>query len=97
MNPGMVRDLVGTVDSQRAEMGLMITMTQPTARMLEAANHSGIYTTAANGRTYPKVQIITVEELLAGRRPQLPPVLPPYIAASRVQAPAADQLTFGDA
>jgi DNA modification methylase len=96
VNPAMVRDLVGTVESQGAEMGLLISLTAPTARMIEAANHSGIYTATAHGRTYPRVQIVTVEELLDGHRPQMPPTLAPYIAAQRVQADSG-QMMLGEA
>jgi hypothetical protein len=60
VNPSMVRDLVGTVDSQKAEMGVLITMVPPTPGMVEAANHSGSYTWPVNGQSFPRVQIITV-------------------------------------
>jgi len=80
-NPGHVRDLVGTVQSERAAMGVFVCMQRPTRAMIEAANHSGIYTHPANGQTFPKVQIITVEELLQGKRPKLPMTLLPYFQA----------------
>jgi len=32
---------------------------------------------------FPKVQIISVEQLLAGQRPKMPPTLMPYTAAQR--------------
>lgn len=57
LNPGMLRDLVGTVESQRAEMGVLITMEKPTAGVVDAARL---------GRNFPKVQVITVGELLRG-------------------------------
>ncbi len=93
LNPAMVRDLVGTVDTQRAPMGVLVTMERPTPGMVEAANHSGIYTAPAHGQVFPKVQIITVAQLLAGQRPKLPPTLDPYFAAVR-RPEAVDQLAF---
>ncbi len=90
VNPGMVRDLIGTVDSQKAEMGVLITMVPPTPGMVEAANHSGSYTWPVNGRAFPRVQIITVPELLNFKRPKMPPAQAPYIAASRRRV-AVDQ------
>lgn len=92
INPAMVRDLVGTVESQRAQMGVLITMEPPTPGMVDAANHSGIYTTPY-GQSFPKVQIITVPQLLAGQRPKLPPTIDPYFAAQR-RAEAVDQLAL---
>ncbi len=61
INPSMVRDLVGTVQSQKADMGVLITMDSKTPGMVEAANHSGSFRAVAQGRDYPVVQIITVD------------------------------------
>ncbi|MEG3634023.1 DNA methyltransferase [Micromonospora palythoicola] len=82
-NPGHVRDLIGTVQSQRAGMGVFICMNKPTKAMAEAANHSGLYVHPANGQKFPKVQLITVEELLQGKRPTLPNTLLPYFQAQK--------------
>ena len=77
-NPGQVRNLVGTVESQKAAMGLFISLRCPTVGMYDTADHSGTYIDSVNGKTYPRVQIITVEELLSGQRPRLPVALLPY-------------------
>ncbi|MFK4022351.1 DNA methyltransferase [Streptomyces albogriseolus] len=82
-NPGHVRDLIGTVASQNAAMGVFISMKQPTKAMIEAANHSGVYTHPGDGKRYPKVQLVTVEELIAGKKLNLPPTLLPYFQAKR--------------
>jgi DNA modification methylase len=95
VNPAMVRDLVGTVESQKAEMGVLILMQPPTPGMVEAADHSGSYTWPVNGQSFPKVQIITVPELLNFKRPKMPPPLTPYISAVRRPKAQSDQLTFG--
>ena len=82
-NPGHVRDLVGTVESQKAAMGVFICMQKPTKGIVDAANHSGVYIYPANGQSFPKVQIITVEELLNDKRPHMPNTLLPYFQAQR--------------
>jgi hypothetical protein len=64
--------------------------------MIEAANHSGLYQHPENGRSYPKAQIITVEDLLEGRRPKLPPTQLPYFQAKRRAADESDQLSLDD-
>jgi DNA modification methylase len=48
INLAFVRDLVGTVDTQRAQMGVLITMAEPTRGVLDAANHGGTYTWPVN-------------------------------------------------
>lgn len=82
-NPSHVRDLLGTVESQRAELGVLVTMNEPTARMTEAANHSGRWNHPANGQPFPKVQIICVPEIIAGRRLDLPMIVNPFTAARK--------------
>lgn len=84
VNPGMVRDLVGTVEQQGADMGVFICLTEPTKGMREVENGSGTYAWAVDGRTFPKVQIVTVAQLLAGQRPKMPTAYLPYIQAKKL-------------
>jgi hypothetical protein len=91
-NPGHVRDLIGTVDSQRAAMGVFVCMNEPTKGMEEAANHSGTYNHPMTGRPFPKVQIISVQELLDDKKPNMPTASLPYFQAQRRDE--ADQPMF---
>ena len=94
LGPAMVRDLIGTVSSQHAQMGLLLTLTPPTKGMIEAADHAGTYIWPWDNETYPKVQIITVSQLLAGERPNAPQLIfLPYIQAQASPVPDA-QLTL---
>ncbi|MFI0411708.1 DNA methyltransferase [Actinomadura sp. 3N508] len=93
LGPQMVRDLLGAISTQRAAGGLLITLERPTPGMVEAANHSGIFHANRQGRSYPKVQLICVQDIFDGKRPKLPPVLLPYIQAQPRRA-AVDQLTL---
>lgn len=83
VGPSAVRDLLGTVKTEEAEMGVLVTLSEPTAGMEEAVNRSGTYTWPVNKQKFPKVQVITVEELLDGGRPDMPPAFLPYIQAQR--------------
>ena len=94
LNPAMVRDLGGTVRTQKAEMGVLITQTLPTRGMLDEVNHAGSYTHPASGQTYPRIQIITTAELMSGKRPAMPPTMLPYIAASRASGADTPTLLF---
>ncbi len=94
LGPAMVRDLIGTVSSQHAQMGLLLTLIPPTKGMIEAADHAGTYLWPWDNRIYPKVQIITVSQLLAGERPNTPQLIfLPYIQAQASPVPEA-QLTL---
>ena len=89
--PTAVRDLAGTVEAQRAQMGVLVTLEEPTRGMKDAAQHAGFYQWPWNGATFPKVQILTVAQLLAGERPDAPPPLNSHDAAKRQLKPAAEQ------
>ena len=93
VGPAAVREIGGTVETRKAEMGLLITMAPRTPGMIEEANHAGTYTWPVNGRPFDRIQIATVPDLLAGKRPDLPPALTPYIAAGKHIAPA-DQMAL---
>ncbi len=82
-NPGHVQALLGTVQGNSAAMGIFATMKPPTKAMREVAKTSGVYKHPGDGREYPRIQIITVEEMLDGRRPKLPPTFLPYFQAQR--------------
>jgi DNA modification methylase len=85
LNPSMVRDLGGTVTTQKAEMGVLITNAPPTRGMIDEANHAGTYQHPNYPQGFPRIQIITVDELLGGKRPQMPPTMLPYIQAQKKQ------------
>ncbi len=79
--PTMVRDLVGTVHREKAELGIFITLAEPTRGMLDEAKKSGTYDNTFTGQSYPKIQVISTADLLAGTRPKMPTVLLPYVQA----------------
>ena len=51
-------------------MGIFLSLVEPTKPMIAEAAAAGLYETA-HGK-FPKLQIITVAELFAGKRPQIP-------------------------
>jgi len=82
----MVRDLIGVVEREQAKMGLFITLAPPTDPMSKEAVTAGFYE-APNGKDqYRKIQIVTIGDLLEGRKPDLPPQDP----SAFLQAPRED-------
>ena len=73
VNVGQVRDLKGVVEREKAAMGLFITLEPSTEPMRVEAVSAGFYHSALWKKDYPKIQILTVEELLAGKQASLPP------------------------
>lgn len=55
--------------------------TRMAARSSRRGESWGTYTWPANGATFPRIQVITVDQLLQGDRAKTPPLLLPYIVA----------------
>lgn len=72
VNAAHIRDLKGTMEREKAEMGLFITLEPPTEPMRREAVSAGFYHSELWNEDYPRVQICTIEELLAGKQPSLP-------------------------
>jgi site-specific DNA-methyltransferase (adenine-specific) len=62
--PRDVRDLVGTVNRTRAALGVLITLQKPTREMRSEAASAGWFESATE--RLPRVEILTIEQLLAG-------------------------------
>jgi hypothetical protein len=62
---GDIRDFVGTLSREGAEMGVFLTLEEPTGPMKAEAASAGIYTSPWDNKPYPKVQVLTITELLA--------------------------------
>ena len=94
VNSSMIRDLKGTIERESAEIGLFITLEEPSKPMLVEATTAGVYTSPIDGRDYPRIQILTIRELLEEhKKPMLPLLLmPAYQQADRIPArKAAEQ------
>lgn len=65
-----VRDLVGVVQREKAAMGVLISFEEPTRPMRAEAASAGFFETPWG--KHPKIQLLTVGELLDGRRIDYP-------------------------
>lgn len=70
---GTIRDLVGTLQREGAEMAMLVTLEPASGPMQTEAVEAGFYTSGFWGRDFPRVQIVTIEDLLAGKKPDVPP------------------------
>lgn len=67
----MVKDLITTVQNEKAEIGLFVTLAEPTKPMMVQAASAGFYQSPHMG-DFPKIQILTIAELLSGKKPLYP-------------------------
>lgn len=67
-----VQQLKGAMENENAAIGLFITLQEPTRPMIEEAATAGFYEAKELGKEYPRLQILTIEELLNGKRAEYP-------------------------
>jgi site-specific DNA-methyltransferase (adenine-specific) len=61
-----VRDLLAVVHREKASIGVLITMEEPTQPMRGEAAGAGFYDSRWSGRKHPRIQILTVEQIMRG-------------------------------
>ena len=95
----MVRDLKGTIEREKAAIGLFVTLEEPTQGDAAGGEHRRAYHSELWNRDYPRLQVLSIRELLEeGKKPSLPPfVLPTYRrpSASRAGRRAAGTVRLG--
>jgi len=69
---GAVRDLRGVLDREKAQIGVLISLHSPTKPMMEEAVSAGCYE-SPDKRKYPRIQLLTISELLGGKKLDMPP------------------------
>ncbi|HET8940666.1 MAG TPA: hypothetical protein VFN13_01595 [Rudaea sp.] len=66
VNAAMVRDLAHVVAREKAQIGLFVTLAEPSKPMLAEAVKEGFYASPATGAALPRIQILTIAGLLDG-------------------------------
>jgi DNA modification methylase len=100
INVAFVRDLRGVIEREKAAIGVLITMEEPTKPMLKEAAEAGFYKdeSAFDTGTYPRIQILTVEQLLSGAQVQYPRLLEAtFKRAPKARGAAVEQLKLDPA
>jgi DNA modification methylase len=92
-----IRDLRGVIERENAEIGVFLSMEKPTKPMRTEAASAGFYKSPWQKKPYPKIQILTIEELLKGKRIDCPPlgqVNVTFKRAAKVKEAVAEQNDF---
>jgi site-specific DNA-methyltransferase (adenine-specific) len=85
VNASTIRDLIGTLNNEHAEIGVLITLESPTRDMITAASTAGFYQSQFWQKTFPRLQILTIEQILAGSVVQMPPETGTFLVAQKVR------------
>ena len=70
--PRTIRDLEGAVVEQQAQMAVLVTKGEPTREVRDAAADTGFYRWPIDGTSYPRVQVLPIDDVVAGWAPELP-------------------------
>lgn len=82
-----VLELKGVLDREKAALGVLISMQEPTSPMKTEAVTTGFYESATWGQKYPKIQLLTIADLLSGKQIDMPPIR--QVGATFKKAPKA--------
>lgn len=93
---GDIRDLVGTITRESAAIGVFITLENSSRDMRTEAASAGFYHSPGWNRDFPRLQILTIEELLSGKEVSMPPNMTTFKQAQRERSPGAFQPNFLD-
>jgi site-specific DNA-methyltransferase (adenine-specific) len=88
---GDIRDLKGTLDREKAAIGVFITLEPETKDMETEAATAGFYHSPGWNKDYPKIQILTIGALLAGTQVKMPPISITFKAAQKVGTSTVEQ------
>jgi site-specific DNA-methyltransferase (adenine-specific) len=83
---GHIRDLKGTMEREQAAIGVFITLEEPTRDMKTEAVSAGFYHSPGWDRDYPRLQILTIADLLGGASVNMPPGHATFKRAERAEA-----------
>jgi site-specific DNA-methyltransferase (adenine-specific) len=102
----MIRDLRGTIEREEVAVGVFITLDPPTSEMISEAVSAGFYQHGLKGsqhsgqlweRDIPHIQILTIEDLFAGKGIEMPPsAYGTFKQAEKIKKNEATQLSLGD-
>jgi site-specific DNA-methyltransferase (adenine-specific) len=95
VNSSHIRDLKGTLQREQAAIGVFITLEPPSKDMTTEAVSAGFYHSPGWNKDYPRIQILTIEELLHGAEVKMPPQFGTFKQAKRVQQSDAEQAELG--
>jgi len=71
LSPTVIRDLFGTVEREKAAMGFLLTL-YPMPNLVKEAKKYGNYQNKMFGHTYPKITVVSVQDILEGKKMYLP-------------------------
>lgn len=83
---GDIRDLLGTITTEGAALGILITLKSPTKDMVKAAKEAGIYQSIYRSEAIDKIQIVTIQEIIEAQKRLDVPLIEEVLKSAEKQA-----------
>lgn len=71
-----MRDLIGVLEREGEPIGVLVTLRSPTREMQLEAVKAGHYESPLMAKKYPRIQILTIADVLNGKKVEMPPRIP---------------------
>jgi site-specific DNA-methyltransferase (adenine-specific) len=92
---GDIRDLRGVLERENAPIGVFLTLEPPTAEMNKEAAAAGLYPSTLWQQSYPRIQILTIADLLGGKTVRMPPDYSAFRKAEKIKKSEGRQGDLG--
>ncbi len=93
LSPTVIRDLNGTMERDGAVAGYLLTL-YPMENMVKESKKYGTYKNSLYAGDFPKIQVISVQEMLDGIRFDLPSVIPGVVKSAEKKGKGGKQDTL---
>jgi len=92
---GDIRDLRGVVEREEAAIGVFVTLENPSRDMITEAASAGFYHSKIWNKDFPRIQILTIEDLLDNKEIEMPPQHGTFKQAGKVKKTEGKQGELG--
>ncbi len=89
-----IRELKDVVEREKAVIGIFVTLQEPTRNMKKEALMAGYYHSDTFNKDYLKTQILTIEEILEGKKPEHPPTAYSFYKQAKRVSKKVEQFGF---
>lgn len=89
-----VRDLWGVIEREKAEIGVLLLMEETTKPMRAEVASAGFYESPGFKKKYPRLQILTVAELLEGKKVEYPQTNVTFKQAPKAKGKSTEQMSL---
>lgn len=80
-----IRDFRGTMEREGVDLAIFVCLQHSTPDMRRDAASAGFVESGFTGRSHPRIQILTIEDLFDGKRPDIPHQQSAHQAAPRIR------------